>query len=212
MLSSCPLLETDVFMTLCTVQYNLVSHRLEGRTVASPTQDTTSMSSTEMGSALPDNSLTETYLSVPRTVPYNADQRFSRLQRVGLVFRREKSMGNFQDESQPLRRSSSSSGVEPLGAGKKRIGVDSEEECKTVRSDSSEKSFSEKVTHGLAYMIPSSEDEDVCPTCLEEYTLENPKIVTRCSHYFHLGCIYEWMERSETCPICGKEMEFCESP
>jgi hypothetical protein len=28
--------------------------------------------------------------------------------------------------------------------------------------------------------------------------------MTKCSHHFHLGCIYEWMERSESCPVCGK--------
>lgn len=39
---------------------------------------------------------------------------------------------------------------------------------------------------------------------LAEYTSENPKIVTKCSHHFHLGCIYEWMERSDNCPVCGK--------
>uniref|UniRef100_A0A3Q7GBW1 RING-type E3 ubiquitin transferase n=1 Tax=Solanum lycopersicum TaxID=4081 RepID=A0A3Q7GBW1_SOLLC len=48
--------------------------------------------------------------------------------------------------------------------------------------------------------VCSSEDEDVCPTCLEEYTPENPKIFTKCSHHYHLSCIYEWQERSETCP------------
>lgn len=37
-----------------------------------------------------------------------------------------------------------------------------------------------------------------------DYTPENPKIITKCSHHFHLSCIYEWMERSETCPVCGK--------
>ncbi|KAH0860757.1 hypothetical protein HID58_089018 [Brassica napus] len=45
-----------------------------------------------------------------------------------------------------------------------------------------------------------------------KYTSENPKIVTKCSHHFHLGCIYEWMERSEDCPVCGKVMEFNETP
>ncbi|CBI27321.3 unnamed protein product, partial [Vitis vinifera] len=54
----------------------------------------------------------------------------------------------------------------------------------------------------------SSEDEDVCPTCLEDYTPENPKIVTQCSHHFHLGCIYEWLERSQTCPVCSKVTSF----
>lgn len=37
-----------------------------------------------------------------------------------------------------------------------------------------------------------------------EYTTENPKIITKCSHHFHLGCIYEWKERSKTCPVCGQ--------
>ncbi|XP_071693966.1 uncharacterized protein [Rutidosis leptorrhynchoides] len=54
----------------------------------------------------------------------------------------------------------------------------------------------------------SQDDEDVCPICLEEYTNENPRIVTKCWHHFHLGCIYEWNERSETCPVCSKLMVF----
>lgn len=44
------------------------------------------------------------------------------------------------------------------------------------------------------------------PFLLAEYTTENPKIVMKCSHHFHLGCIYEWMERSDNCPVCGKVM------
>ncbi|XP_057513539.1 probable E3 ubiquitin-protein ligase RHB1A isoform X2 [Actinidia eriantha] len=50
------------------------------------------------------------------------------------------------------------------------------------------------------------EEEDVCPTCLEEYDAENPKIMTQCEHHFHLACILEWMERSDTCPVCDQEM------
>ncbi|VFQ66636.1 unnamed protein product [Cuscuta campestris] len=61
------------------------------------------------------------------------------------------------------------------------------------------------------YHCPLQEDEDVCPTCLEEYTIENPKIITKCSHHYHLSCIYEWQERSETCPFCGAVMEFEET-
>ncbi|KAL8549249.1 hypothetical protein ACS0TY_008194 [Phlomoides rotata] len=53
-------------------------------------------------------------------------------------------------------------------------------------------------------------DEDLCPTCLEEYTEENPKIIAECSHHYHLSCIYEWMERSSKCPMCGKLMLFDE--
>lgn len=52
------------------------------------------------------------------------------------------------------------------------------------------------------------EEEDVCPTCLEEYDDQNPKIITKCNHHYHLSCILEWMERSNTCPICNQEMDF----
>lgn len=45
-----------------------------------------------------------------------------------------------------------------------------------------------------------------CPTCLEEYDEDNPKIITKCEHHFHLSCILEWMERSDTCPVCDQEM------
>lgn len=51
------------------------------------------------------------------------------------------------------------------------------------------------------------EEEDVCPTCFEDYDTENPRIVTKCNHQFHLSCILEWMERSHTCPICCQEMD-----
>lgn len=53
-----------------------------------------------------------------------------------------------------------------------------------------------------------TEEEDVCPICLEEYDDENPKNLTKCEHHFHLCCILEWMERSDSCPICDQEMIF----
>ncbi|KAL1568539.1 E3 ubiquitin-protein ligase RLIM-like [Salvia divinorum] len=59
-------------------------------------------------------------------------------------------------------------------------------------------------------VFPSLDDRDECPTCLEEYTSENPKIIAKCNHHYHLSCIYEWMERSENCPVCGKLMLFDE--
>ncbi|MCL7027884.1 hypothetical protein MKW94_017315 [Papaver nudicaule] len=51
-----------------------------------------------------------------------------------------------------------------------------------------------------------TEEEDCCPTCLEEYDDESPRIITKCEHRFHLSCILEWMERSDTCPVCDQEM------
>ncbi|KAM3203442.1 E3 ubiquitin-protein ligase isoform X1 [Capsicum annuum] len=77
--------------------------------------------------------------------------------------------------------------------------------------ESPRKEYSSTMVTGAQYEVSSSEDEDVCPTCLEEYTPENPKISTKCSHHFHLSCIYEWQMRSATCPVCGKLMEFEQS-
>ncbi|CAN0884437.1 Probable E3 ubiquitin-protein ligase RHB1A [Linum grandiflorum] len=51
-----------------------------------------------------------------------------------------------------------------------------------------------------------TEEDDVCPICLEEYDSENPKLITKCEHHFHLPCILEWLERSDTCPICDQEI------
>ncbi|XP_043718222.1 probable E3 ubiquitin-protein ligase RHB1A isoform X2 [Telopea speciosissima] len=60
-------------------------------------------------------------------------------------------------------------------------------------------------------IVSAVEEEDVCPTCFEEYDKENPRIITKCEHHFHLSCILEWMERSDTCPVCDQEMIFNQS-
>lgn len=176
--------------------YGALFQRIEGLPVSSPIQG--SCSSSGVGFALP-TSLNDENQSATRPLDYDSEHRFTR----GLVSRREKSMSHFQEDSQALRRSMS---MEFLDFAKRRSGIDSTEDSKCGQPESLEKSLS--VVKGLLY----EHSEDVCPTCLEEYTLENPKIVTQCAHHFHLGCIYEWMERSDTCPMCGKVMEFCESP
>jgi RNA polymerase subunit RPABC4/transcription elongation factor Spt4 len=99
----------------------------------------------------------------------------------------------------------------PLNTGDKWNQSTCEEGLKEYQTMSSFKLSATKATTGVAHIYSSSDDEDVCPTCLEEYTTENPKIITKCSHHFHLGCIYEWMERSESCPVCGKVMVFDET-
>jgi hypothetical protein len=59
-------------------------------------------------------------------------------------------------------------------------------------------------------LLVGLDDDECCPTCLEEYTADNPKIMTECKHHYHLGCIYEWMERSDRCPVCSEQMVFHE--
>ncbi|KAH0707473.1 hypothetical protein KY290_012433 [Solanum tuberosum] len=70
--------------------------------------------------------------------------------------------------------------------------------------DELEKSDEFKKSNILVLLPPQEE----CPICLEEYDAENPKMSTKCEHQFHLSCILEWMERSDTCPVCDQETVF----
>ncbi|KAF7822367.1 E3 ubiquitin-protein ligase [Senna tora] len=172
--------------------------RREVHSIPSSIQGAASMNST----ASLDNSLSDMYRSPPRPLPYDADPRYFLSQRDGLVSRREKGSSHLNEESQPLRSD--------LDVDSDSLNIDkwNESACengsKEYRSKSSLRLSSGKYTTGAGLVSALPEEEDVCPTCLEEYTEENPKIMTKCSHHFHLGCIYEWMERSENCPVCGK--------
>ncbi|CAH8271215.1 unnamed protein product [Arabidopsis lyrata] len=162
-----------------------------------------------------DNFTSNTFHSTPRPLPYDTDPRYFRSRRDSLVSRRDKGSSHSHEEAEPLRGDadvdSESFSVEGSKWTNKLIisGEDSKEEF----SKSSRRILqSRTMATGNEGVYITSDDEDVCPTCLEEYTSENPKIVTNCSHHFHLSCIYEWMERSENCPVCGKVMEFNETP
>ncbi|KAL9267280.1 E3 ubiquitin-protein ligase-like protein [Drosera capensis] len=172
--------------------------RGDGQALPSTTQGAAAVTST----VSTDNSLSDMYRSPPRPLPYDVDLRYFRLQRDGLVSRREKGSSHSHEETEPLRRSDIDADMESLTTAEK-WNTTGEDGLKEIRK-SSMKLSSRKSAAEFAYVCSSSEDEDVCPTCLEEYTRENPKIMTKCSHHFHLGCIYEWMERSENCPVCGK--------
>ncbi|MBA0675108.1 hypothetical protein Goari_016669, partial [Gossypium aridum] len=148
------------------------------------------------------------YQSPPRPLPYDAEARYFRLQRDGLVSRHEKGSSQSHEESEPLRGENDADPGSLSTEGKWNA---FEQGSKEQHSKSSQKLSSAKAPVGIGYIYSSAEEEeDVCPTCLEvyvpykligtshgaEYTPENPKIITKCSHHFHLGCIYEWMERS----------------
>lgn len=189
------------FLSVYTTLFNRGVHP-----VSSSIQSVAPLASAGLVTPSLDTSIPDTYRSPPRPLPYDMDPRCSRFQH-GPVSRREKASSHFHEESEPLTRGSHIAGPEALGPVDKWNGSDYEGGSKECRSEY----VSTKVICGETYILSSSEDEDVCPTCLEEYTPENPKIMTQCAHHFHLGCIYEWMERSETCPVCGKVMVFDES-
>ncbi|AED94372.1 RING/U-box superfamily protein [Arabidopsis thaliana] len=149
-----------------------------------------------------DDSLSSVYHSPPTPLPYDADPRY---------FRFVKGSSHSGEESEPLRGDTEMSS-EALGdGGAKWSKSDSEDGSKEVYTKGSSTFTKSKTMPGIEVYYADSDDEDICPTCLDDYTLENPKIITKCSHHFHLSCIYEWMERSETCPVCGKVMAFDEN-
>ncbi|KAJ7971121.1 E3 ubiquitin-protein ligase [Quillaja saponaria] len=183
--------------------YTSLFQRGDMHSIPSSLQGAASMTST---TSL-DDSLSDMYRSPPRPLPYDADPRYFRSQRDGLVSRREKGSSHSNEETEPLR---SNANVDPenFSVGDKWNESACDDGSKEYCAKSLLKLSSAKSTTGLGTIYASSEEEDVCPTCLEEYTPDNPKIVTKCSHHFHLGCIYEWMERSENCPVCGKVTVF----
>jgi len=51
------------------------------------------------------------------------------------------------------------------------------------------------------------EDKNMCVICQSEYEANEEIRVIPCLHFFHKGCIDEWMMRSCVCPICKSKIE-----
>jgi hypothetical protein len=113
-----------------------------------------------------DNSLSDMYRSPPRPLPYDAEPRFFRSQRDGLVSRREKSSSHSNEETEPLR-SDVDTDSEPLNSAEKWNESACEDETKIYRSKFASRLSSAKYTAGAGLIYASSEEEDICPTCLE---------------------------------------------
>ncbi|KAG5538351.1 hypothetical protein RHGRI_019064 [Rhododendron griersonianum] len=132
-----------------------------------------------------DTSTPDTYRPPPAPIPYD------------VVLGRSQST-----DSESLSDTTNGSGYENMSS----CADVKEPDCETD-SDillASPKKFEFRILKSGDLNVSAPEDEDVCPTCLEDYDAENPKIITKCNHRFHLSCILEWMERSDTCPICNQ--------
>lgn len=146
-----------------TVQYASLFHRGEERALPSSAQGTASLSS----SASVDNSLPDMFRPPPRPLPYDADPRYFRLQRDGLVSRREKGSSHAHEETEPLRSSEIDEESESVSTKNKWNEFTCGEISKEYNSKASLKLSTAKPATGFAHIYTSSEDEDVCPTCLE---------------------------------------------
>ncbi|KAL8201015.1 hypothetical protein R6Q57_012354 [Mikania cordata] len=46
-------------------------------------------------------------------------------------------------------------------------------------------------------------DDDTCSICLCKYEPKDAlRTIPECNHYFHVGCIDEWLKLNATCPVC----------
>ncbi|KAI0916656.1 hypothetical protein AcV5_003082 [Taiwanofungus camphoratus] len=49
----------------------------------------------------------------------------------------------------------------------------------------------------------TGETEERCPICLDDYQPEDTVLkVPDCSHWFHGGCLEQWLKGAQTCPVC----------
>ncbi|KAL3498876.1 hypothetical protein ACH5RR_041608 [Cinchona calisaya] len=155
-----------------------------------------------------DTSIPETYRPPPAPVPYDTYVGRPR----SLLGNRE-SRGDKNEVVQPTEQpveETNSGGTQ--GPTVKVVESDGDAhhnvELTTVKEVEEDLEKSGEIKKPSEPILSLLEEEDVCPTCLEEYDPENPKIVAKCEHHFHLACILEWMERSDTCPVCDQEMVF----
>ncbi|XP_057809170.1 RING-H2 finger protein ATL22-like [Salvia miltiorrhiza] len=49
----------------------------------------------------------------------------------------------------------------------------------------------------------SCKSTKTCSICLENYSeKETVSVISKCQHCFHTHCIQQWLEKSDTCPVC----------
>ncbi|XP_073135722.1 putative RING-H2 finger protein ATL21A isoform X2 [Henckelia pumila] len=59
-----------------------------------------------------------------------------------------------------------------------------------------------KMVLGESRRLPEPSD-GTCPICLSEYQPKDTlRSIPECNHYFHVGCIDEWLKLNGTCPLC----------
>ncbi|XP_076943999.1 putative E3 ubiquitin-protein ligase RHB1A [Bidens hawaiensis] len=134
-----------------------------------------------------DTSIPDTYRHPPAPIPYDANPQGPPNNREDLA-NKNHPPGQTND-SEPVLETKVSDG--------------GENEAKEAVESVITEEFDDEIKKSNTPFVAPEE----CPTCLEEYDEDNPKITTKCDHHFHLSCILEWMERSETCPVCDQVME-----
>ncbi|XP_044477020.1 probable E3 ubiquitin-protein ligase RHB1A [Mangifera indica] len=147
-----------------------------------------------------DTSVPDAYRPPPAPIPFDVSLRHHQTPPVTQEICSNKSDAPVQTTTDSVQDTGDGDTGEPVKCEDLK-----ESEDKTHESA---KELEVELSKSVEPAVSVIEEEDVCPTCLEGYDTENPRIITKCEHHFHLACILEWMERSDTCPVCDKEMIF----
>ncbi|RLN17948.1 E3 ubiquitin-protein ligase [Panicum miliaceum] len=125
----------------------------------------------------------DTFRAPPRPLPYDDPQFSPPIVQHPIVSERDKASTHFQKPGQIIERKN----------------TDTASTCTSQKIDGP----SVKHHSGGSRIdgIQASDSSD-------KYDYEDPKIALQCNHNFHLSCIYEWMERSQACPVCAKVPSF----
>ncbi|XP_060674204.1 probable E3 ubiquitin-protein ligase RHB1A [Ziziphus jujuba] len=153
-----------------------------------------------------DTSIPDTYRSPPAPMPYEVAFGSPHSPPVAQEICGNKVDGGVQTTNSDSVEAADGNNQDPLA----KCEDLKESDCKaqTKCELDAEKDTEVEISKPVESVVLATEEEDGCPICLEEYDTENPKITTKCEHHFHLACILEWMERSDTCPVCDQEMIF----
>ncbi|THU54348.1 hypothetical protein C4D60_Mb10t24150 [Musa balbisiana] len=54
----------------------------------------------------------------------------------------------------------------------------------------------------MVYHSNQIQEEGQCAICLEEYKDTEKLGTLNCGHDFHVGCISQWLQMKNVCPIC----------
>uniref|UniRef100_A0A8C3YGL3 RING-type domain-containing protein n=1 Tax=Catagonus wagneri TaxID=51154 RepID=A0A8C3YGL3_9CETA len=56
----------------------------------------------------------------------------------------------------------------------------------------------------LFYGSQEKMEQEECAICMLDFVCGDPIRSLPCKHFYHLGCIDEWLIRSFTCPCCRR--------
>lgn len=70
-----------------------------------------------------------------------------------------------------------------------------------------------KMALAMSAKLEVHDHDDECVICMDGFDPTNPRMPTLCGcgenkTYFHLPCLYQWIEQSRNCPSCAKRLRW----